>query len=395
MRAAVKLFAAVMAAGLALPAMAQNVTRSGAGFYVNSDAWIVTSAQLVDGCSQVKVLGETASPVLADRQTGVAAIRMPPNMSIRPMRIRQDFARPGESIVTFTVPNSGRVQSAAGSIGASPGIGDGAYQFDVASEALRGAHGGAVVDRSGYLLGFAAQSETDNGSRAVRAYDLARFLNSRNIVFDLASKPNEQDIQTVAQSVSPSIAMVECVSASSAAPPVETPPPQNPPPQNPPPQANVPPPPQAPTSSFARYQGFDIMGFDYDSRRDVSISECEAACTSDSKCQAATYNNQVRFCFLKSDGQIAVKNAVATAIVSSALQKRIQMSSFTITSGQDMAGGDYNSFQSTFLDCYIACESDLKCKAFSYIRAKKQCWMKDSQAMLTPRKGIDLGYRGN
>ena len=45
----------------------------------------------------------------------------------------------------------------------------------------------------------------------------------------------------------------------------------------------------------------DYTGFDYSTIRNVDINQCRAACLSDNKCAAFTYNTRATWCFLKSD----------------------------------------------------------------------------------------------
>lgn len=48
-------------------------------------------------------------------------------------------------------------------------------------------------------------------------------------------------------------------------------------------------------------EGADYFGLDYETLKEVDLSDCEAACIADTKCQAFTYNSSARWCFLKSD----------------------------------------------------------------------------------------------
>ena len=46
-------------------------------------------------------------------------------------------------------------------------------------------------------------------------------------------------------------------------------------------------------------QGADYHGADYATLKEVELDACEAACLSDARCQAFTYNTKARWCFLK------------------------------------------------------------------------------------------------
>lgn len=45
----------------------------------------------------------------------------------------------------------------------------------------------------------------------------------------------------------------------------------------------------------------DYFGRDYQTLKDVDVSDCEAACVADRQCKAFTYNNKARWCFMKAE----------------------------------------------------------------------------------------------
>lgn len=48
-------------------------------------------------------------------------------------------------------------------------------------------------------------------------------------------------------------------------------------------------------------EGTDYFGRDYQTLKDVDLSDCEAACVADRQCQAFTYNVKARWCFMKAE----------------------------------------------------------------------------------------------
>lgn len=59
-----------------------------------------------------------------------------------------------------------------------------------------------------------------------------------------------------------------------------------------------------------------------------------------------------------------------------------------------MAGGDYSRIRNTnFIACYGACETDYQCRAFSYVRRKSECWLKDRIGFVSTKNGVDLGLK--
>ncbi|MDQ0317106.1 alpha-2-macroglobulin family protein [Amorphus orientalis] len=75
------------------------------------------------------------------------------------------------------------------------------------------------------------------------------------------------------------------------------------------------------------YRDTDLPGFDYQTLKEIPLSVCESACLADQTCQAFTYNESARWCFLKSDvgersryvgaisGEVRVRSGTQTATV--------------------------------------------------------------------------------
>ncbi|HPB76902.1 MAG TPA: PAN domain-containing protein, partial [Chromatiaceae bacterium] len=64
-------------------------------------------------------------------------------------------------------------------------------------------------------------------------------------------------------------------------------------------------------------EGMDYYGQDLETRQDIELDACQAACLANPRCRAFTYNRKARWCFLKSDYEDArpFPNAVSGHIV--------------------------------------------------------------------------------
>jgi alpha-2-macroglobulin len=71
---------------------------------------------------------------------------------------------------------------------------------------------------------------------------------------------------------------------------------------------------------FVITEGADYFGSDYETLRDVDLDACQAACSADEQCQAFTYNEAARWCFLKNGvGELrAVDGATSGRVVAAA-----------------------------------------------------------------------------
>lgn len=96
---------------------------------------------------------------------------------------------------------------------------------------------------------------------------------------------------------------------------------------------------------------------------------------------------------MKSDAKLLVKNTDASASVSEELSSSVLVSTFAVASGHDMVGGDYARIKTDFVGCYIACEANLQCRAFAFVKKKRTCWLKDRLGSLSAAQGVDLGVR--
>ncbi|RWP69259.1 MAG: hypothetical protein EOR09_29655 [Mesorhizobium sp.] len=96
---------------------------------------------------------------------------------------------------------------------------------------------------------------------------------------------------------------------------------------------------------------------------------------------------------MKDDAKILVKNSDAFAMVVDPLSSLVKFSSFIIGSGKDMPGGDYRRLKTNFLGCYLECEVNNICRAFSYVRKKRECWLKHSIGPVSVKPGVDSGMK--
>lgn len=67
-------------------------------------------------------------------------------------------------------------------------------------------------------------------------------------------------------------------------------------------------------------EGVDYFGSDLETRQDIDLEACQAACLANGRCKAFTYNRKARWCFLKSDFEDArpFPNAVSGHITAGA-----------------------------------------------------------------------------
>ncbi|GCA53222.1 PAN domain protein [Sinorhizobium sp. KGO-5] len=145
---------------------------------------------------------------------------------------------------------------------------------------------------------------------------------------------------------------------------------------------------------IAIYTGLDLFGDDISSIRVDEAAACAESCLlMNGQCKAFTFNTDPKIrkgpnCFLKASAGRADGNSVA---FSGRFLSGADPDPPTFTLGTidpqtalfhdvDLPGGDLSRYPHraarTPLDCRLACVDETQCVAFTYIKAKKECWLK-------------------
>jgi serine protease Do len=379
-------------------AQAQTPDSSGTGFLVNEDGWLATNAHVVEGCDRLEVPGhgEVVTQHL-DTTNDLAVLRIEIAQAVTPIVFRSTRVRLGEDIAAFGYPLSGLLSSSVkittGNINSLVGLADDTRHLQISTPIQPGNSGGPVVDRTGTLVGVTVaqlgatfQQSTgiaaQNVNFAIRADLLANFLEARGIAFEESAEAGV-DLNTadLAERISPAVVPIHCYGG-------------------PPPAAEAPPASTraAPRSGlnyeYKQLDGYDVVGFDYETKPSVTYQQCLRACDEDRGCMAITYNEPARFCFLKNDAKILIRNADARAAYYAGLDDDVFISNFTVRSNSDMRGGDYAHIRnSTFIGCFLDCGRDDRCRAFAFVRSNNSCWLKDRTGTARRQTGVELGVK--
>ncbi|EKF42632.1 hypothetical protein NA8A_08194 [Nitratireductor indicus C115] len=297
---------------------------------------------------------------------------------------------------------SDSVKITTGNINSLVGMGNDTRYLQISTPIQPGNSGGPLVDRSGVVLGVnsatlglgvIAQTGTvpQNVNFALRGSVLGLFLEARNIAYESADG-SELELSTadLAERVSPSTFKILCYGEPSQNPKVSEQPqaPADAPVSLPQPE------PYSPKRAFVDKAGYDVIGFDYATLKSVSFSQCRSACIEDPACKAVTYNRAVRFCFLKDDAALLVRNKDALASIAGTKSRDVYTSTISVHSGFDISGRDYRRARGqTFIGCFAECLRDDMCRAFSYVRKTNDCWLKNSVGAITKKAGVDLGIK--
>jgi hypothetical protein len=144
----------------------------------------------------------------------------------------------------------------------------------------------------------------------------------------------------------------------------------------------------------AIYTGLDLFGADISSVRVEDAAECAKSClVMEGQCKAFTFNTNPRLrngpnCFLKSSAGRADGNSVAFSgrflsgaeADPSAFSMGVIDPQTALFDNVDLPGGDLSrrphQSAKTPLACRMACVDEALCIAFTYIKTKRECWLK-------------------
>ncbi|WP_433760909.1 PAN domain-containing protein [Brucella anthropi] len=162
---------------------------------------------------------------------------------------------------------------------------------------------------------------------------------------------------------------------------------------------------------IALYTGLDLFGEDISTIRVDDAAACAKSCLAmNGQCKAFTFNTNPRIkkgpnCFLKASEGRADGNSVAFSgrFLSGADSDPAPFSLGMIDPAKalfddiDLPGGDLSrrphAAAKTPLACRLACVDNSRCVAFTYIKPKKECWLKGAVGSPTFRKGLVTGVK--
>jgi len=391
---------AVFSAILASTCLAENPTSSGTGFAVTADGWLLTNAHVVQGCQRIEVKGKgEASDPRIDVTNDLALVKVNAPEPLRPLIFRHAPTRLGEDIVAIGFPLAtllaDSVKVTTGNVNALAGLRNDTRYIQISTPIQPGNSGGPVVDRDGFLMGITSATlskdiadeigiTAQNVNFAIRASVADLFLQSQSIQGQSGDRLADQQLMStadLADKITPSVFQILCYGkaqeqASANSPGATT---------------NLP---AQTTSSLIDARGYDAIGFDYRSIKDVTYSACHGICESDSQCKAITYNTKHGVCFLKDNVVALIRNSDAVAAYASSKAADVIVSDFSSYSGVDLPGGDYKRLRgSSYLQCFTVCVGDSACKAFSYVPKKSECWLKNTISRPKVTKGVELGIK--
>lgn len=368
--------------------MPAHASASGSGFFI-SPVWVMTNDHVVEGCARVEVAGHGAArDILRDRDLDLAVLRVAQPFPGQALPFRSTRPRLAEAVHVLGYPLSDvlspSVRVTSGSVSSITAFAEGDGLIQVSAPVQPGNSGGPMLDGFGQIVGVVVGRLNRDGAQnvnfAVSGEVAQDFLRQRGIDFKTSaqSRPDDtpEDLPDMVERAAEATVQVICHGAAA---PSRTP-------------GTAPAP--AATGDLVIARGKDIVGYDYQFLRNVSLSQCHDACLADRRCRAFTYNTRHSACFLKDDGALLVNNADAVSGHARSLAAGLLDTGFTVTADVDSPGGDYLRIrQSSFIGCLAECGIDRRCRAFAYVRQTRDCWLKDRVGRVQRMPGVEFGVR--
>lgn len=175
------------------------------------------------------------------------------------------------------------------------------------------------------------------------------------------------------------------ISFFSDGPNLESPPPSRPPVPSP-----------APTVRVTEEHGTDRRGSDFTDFRVRDLGECQSACRNDHRCLAYSFDRRESRCWLKNGTPAASseRNHVSGVKVSENQNVVDGSGGFVVRDGFDQPGNDFGRVaEPDAASCQARCESNPRCRAFTFDRREERCYLKDSPGTLRPARDRVTGSR--
>lgn len=380
--------------GLATAAAGQTLVGTGSGFLVNESGWVLTNAHVVEGCDVVREanLGNAVS-VISDTDADLALVLFRGEQDSEPLPLRDRPVRLTEAVVALGFPLSdilgSEIRATTGTVSSLSGVQGDPRFFQISAPIQSGNSGGPVLDANGDVIGIAtsklvgqADEDFQNINFAITASEAIRFITANGLDYVRATDDPPVENADQIESATRSTFLLQCRAYElEPSAPIE-------------PRAYMAPEAVSQLPGMVSYSGMDVLGLDYLTIRDVSLSICQTACEADRLCRAYTFNTRYDVCFLKSDAMVLVQNDNAVGGFDADLTDDVVDSGLIVTADMDSPGGDYQRLRNTdFVGCTLACGVDLGCQAFAFVRDTGDCWLKDAVGPLQSMPGVEFGFR--
>ena len=190
---------------------------AGSSVLIAPDGYLITNEHVIAGCASLNAV--SIGPVIAvghDEGNDLALLKSNAKITAEPLPLSTVAARLGEEVIAVGYPLQGISRGLNITKGIVSGLGNNSPQLQFTAPVQPGNSGGALLDRSGTLVGivsskFTARFGFVSGGFAVRREVVQTFLSAQSVRPILADGKPERSIEDIAELARKSVFAIECL----------------------------------------------------------------------------------------------------------------------------------------------------------------------------------------
>lgn len=208
------------------PAHPPEVVSSGSSVLVSQEGYLITNEHVIAGCASLNAVG--VGPVTAvghDKINDLALLKSNTKIAAEPLPLSATAARLGEEVIAIGYPLQGilgGLNVTNGIVSGLSGLGNNSTELQFTAPIQPGNSGGALLDRSGALVGIVSSKLNDRvafGTAgfvpqgvnfALRREVVQTFLSAQSVKPVLADGKSQRSIEDIAELARKSVFPIEC-----------------------------------------------------------------------------------------------------------------------------------------------------------------------------------------
>jgi S1-C subfamily serine protease len=188
----------------------------GSSVLISRDGYLITAEHVIAGCTSLNAVN--IGPVIAvghDKANDLALLKLNASITAEPLPLSMAAVRVGEEVIAVGYPLEGILGGLNVTNGIVSGVGNTNPQLQFTAPVQPGNSGGALLDRSGALVGiltarFRARFGFVRGGFAVRR-EVQTFLSAQSVRPVLADNKPERSREEIVELARKSVFAIECL----------------------------------------------------------------------------------------------------------------------------------------------------------------------------------------
>jgi S1-C subfamily serine protease len=208
------------------PVRQPEIAWSGSSVFISQEGYLVTNEHVVAGCTSLNAIGiGQVSTVAQDTTNDLALLKTNTGISAEPLPLSTRATRLGQEVIAVGYPLRGilgGLNVTNGIVSGLSGLGNNSARLQFTAPIQPGNSGGALLDRSGALVGIVSSKLNDQLALkggfvpqgvnfAVREEVVRAFLSTQSVRPPTADASSERSIEDIAELARKSVFPIECL----------------------------------------------------------------------------------------------------------------------------------------------------------------------------------------